>query len=216
MTTNTSAKWKLAQNLELKWWKNYLKNKDRNQYLEWKCNYWSKFLFDIDKYVELPEHASILDIGCGPAGIFMNLKGNHVIAADSLMQQYVNNNLLSQEKFPWVQFEQLSMEALHYTEKFDYIFCLNAINHVNNIEKCYDNLYRALKPNGFLIISTDAHKYHFLKKIFQWIPGDMLHPVQLDIYEYLTYLTSRNMTILDNSRYATEAIFDYYVTIAKK
>jgi 2-polyprenyl-6-hydroxyphenyl methylase/3-demethylubiquinone-9 3-methyltransferase len=93
---------------------------------------------------------------------------------------------------------------------------MNAINHVNNIELCYDNLVKALKPDGYLIISTDAHKHPFLKKIFQLIPGDMLHPVQLDINEYNNFLTNRKLAIVKNILQKEEKIFDYYITIAQK
>lgn len=216
MSATSSWKWKLAQILELQWWKKYLKNKDRNHYLQWKASYWNNLLFDIEKYIELPEHFMILDAGCGPAGIFICLKRNQVVAIDPLLNKYIENKLLDPENYPWVQFKQSKIEELDITEKFDYIFCLNAINHVKDIEKSYDALIRALKSGGTLIISTDAHKNNFLKKIFQLIPGDMLHPVQLDINEYNTKLTSRNLKIVKNILHQEEKIFDYYITIAKK
>ncbi len=216
LSDTTSWKWNLAQSLELKWWKKYLTNKDRKQYLEWKSNYWNNLLFDIKKYIELPEHCIILDAGCGPAGIFICLKKNQVIAIDPLLEKYLENDLLQQDNYPWVQFKQCKIEDLNYIEKFDYIFCLNAINHVKDIEKSYNTLIAALKPSGILILSTDAHKHSILKKIFQLIPGDMLHPVQLNIEEYNAHLLKRNMEIIKNILYKEESIFNYYITIAKK
>lgn len=216
MTDPSTWKWKLAQTLELKWWKKYLKNKNRNHYLQWKASYWDKFLFDIEKYIELPEHYAILDAGCGPAGIFICLKRNQVIAIDPLLEKYIENGLLEPEYYPWVQFKQSNIEDMEYTEKFDYIFCLNAINHVKDIDKSYDALVRALKPGGMLVLSTDAHKNNFLKKIFQLIPGDLLHPVQLNIEEYKAHLIKRKLEIVQNILYKEESIFDYYITLAKK
>jgi 2-polyprenyl-6-hydroxyphenyl methylase/3-demethylubiquinone-9 3-methyltransferase len=216
LSATSSWKWKLAQVLELQWWKKYLKNKDRNHYLQWKASYWNNLLFDIEKYIELPEHFMILDAGCGPAGIFICLKRNQVVAIDPLLNSYIENKLLDPGNYPWVQFKQSKIEDLDVKEKFDYIFCLNAINHVKDIEKSYDALVSALKPGGTLIISTDAHKNNFLKKIFQLIPGDMLHPVQLNINEYNAMLTDRNFEIIKNILHKQEKIFDYYITIAKK
>ena len=66
------------------------------------------------------------------------------------------------------------------------------------------------------MISTDAHKHSFLKKIFQLIPGDVLHPIQHNLQEYNQYLTERNLSILKDILYKEELIFDYYITIAKK
>lgn len=213
---STSWKWKLAQLLELKWWKRYLKDKNRNEYLSWKSGYWDNLLFDIEQYIPLPEQQTILDAGCGPAGIFIALKRNSVTAIDPLLNKYLENNFINPDHYPWVQFEQSSIEDLDLKEKFDYIYCLNAINHVKDIEESYTALVRALKPEGYLIISTDAHRYHFAKKLFQIIPGDMLHPVQLSIEDYNEHLTKRGMEIKKNILYKKESIFNHYVTIAVK
>jgi 2-polyprenyl-3-methyl-5-hydroxy-6-metoxy-1,4-benzoquinol methylase len=209
-------KWKLAQTLEYKWWQNYLEKKDSDEYLQWKIHYWLDLLQNISNNLEIAEHSNILDAGCGPAGIFMALKGNKVTAIDPLLEKYKKLPHFQPEQFGWTQFRNISIEALNETEQYDIIFCMNAINHVNNIELCYDNLVKALKPDGFLIISTDAHKHPFLKKIFQLIPGDMLHPVQLDIQEYNNFLTKRNLVIVKNKLQKEEKIFDYYITIARK
>lgn len=216
MQETATWKWKLAQTLEYKWWQNYLKKKDTNEYLQWKIHYWQDVLLQISKYVDIPNSKAILDAGCGPAGIFIALKGNTVDAIDPLLGKYQNLPHFQPEKFAWTQFESTSIEALNETEKYDIIFCMNAINHVNNIELCYDNLVKALKPEGFLVISTDAHKHSFLKKIFQFIPGDMLHPVQLNINEYNAFLTNRKLGIVKNILSKEEKIFDYYITIAQK
>jgi len=209
-------KWKLAQTLEYKWWQNYLKKKDTKEYLQWKIHYWQDLLLNIYKYLDFPNNSYILDAGCGPAGIFMALKGNVVDAIDPLLDKYEHLSHFQPHKFAWTTFRNISMEALDETEKYDVIFCMNAINHVNNIEACYDNLTKALKPNGYLVISTDAHKHSYLKKIFQLIPGDMLHPVQLDINEYNAFLTNKNLEIVKNILHKEESIFNYYITIAKK
>lgn len=216
MNQSPSWKWKLAQTLEYKWWQNYLQKKDAATYLEWKRKYWLDLLISISKYIELPEGKTILDAGCGPAGIFISLKGNTVDAIDPLLEKYNGLAHFQPEKYNWTHFKNSSIESLNKSEKYDVIYCMNVINHVNDIELCYDNLVRALKPNGYLVISTDAHKHQILKKIFQTIPGDMLHPIQLDITEYDNLLTSRNMEIIKDIIYKEEKIFNYYITIARK
>jgi len=211
-----NLKWKLAQKLEYKWWQRYLKKKNIEEYLQWKVQYWQKVLVEISKYIPIPEGKYILDAGCGPAGIFTALKGNTVHAIDPLLDQYRNLPHFMPERAVWTQFENSLIESLTEVEKYDVIFCMNAINHVNDIALCYDNLVRILKPNGYIIISSDAHKHPLLKQIFQWIPGDVLHPVQLDNDEYNAFLTKRNMDILQSILYKKGNIFDYYITIAKK
>lgn len=209
-------KWKLAQTLEYKWWQRYLQKKNTTEYLQWKMQYWQTLLFEVYKYIDIPENSMILDAGCGPAGIFMALKGNNVVAIDPLLEKYSSLPHFQPEKFAWTEFRNLPLESLKEENKYDFIFCMNAINHVNNIDVCYDNLVNALKPNGYLIISTDAHRSNFLKKIFQLLPGDMLHPVQLNLEEYSTFLENRKLEIIKNILYKQERIFNYYITLAKK
>jgi 2-polyprenyl-3-methyl-5-hydroxy-6-metoxy-1,4-benzoquinol methylase len=211
-----NLKWRLAQKLEYKWWQRYLKKKNTEEYLQWKIQYWQKVLSEISKYIPVPVGKHILDAGCGPAGIFIVLKENTVDAIDPLLDHYRNLPHFMPERSIWTQFENSPIESLAEVEKYDVIFCMNAINHVNDISLCYDNLVRILKPNGYMIISTDAHSHPLLKRIFQWIPGDVLHPVQLDNDEYNAFLTDRNMEILQSILYKKGNIFDYYITIAKK
>ncbi len=216
MKQSSSWKWKLAQTLEYKWWQRYLQKKNAEEYLQWKESYWLDLLQSVSKHISLPEGTVILDAGCGPAGIFIALKGNGVDAIDPLLDKYRQLPHFQPQRFPWTNFKTIPIESLDETEKYDIIFCMNAINHVNDINVCYDHLVRALKPDGVIVISTDAHKYSFLKKIFQALPGDMLHPVQMDIREYDQLLTGRNISILENILYKSERIFDYYITVGRK
>lgn len=209
-------KWKLAQKLEFEWWQRYLKNKNAVDYLSWKKGYWLDILDKISSYLPVLSDKQILDAGCGPAGIFMALEGNRVDAIDPLLDKYSSLIHFQPQASPWTQFRSLSIEQLEEREKYDVIFCMNAINHVRDIELCYDKLEASLKPNGCMVISTDAHRYGLLKKIFQLLPGDMLHPVQLDIREYEAFLTNRNLAIVQTVLLKREPIFDYHITIARK
>ena len=63
---------------------------------------------------------------------------------------------------------------------------------------------------GFLI------EFFLLKKIFQWLPGDMLHPVQLSIQEYEQMLLDTGFQLEKSILFKNAGIFDYYILIAKK
>ncbi len=211
-----SLKWKLAQKLEYIWWSNYLNKKAKGPYLQWKSLYWKDLLLTISQDVPLPSNQAILDAGCGPAGIFMVLDGNRVEAIDPLLDQYRNLEHFQPKAYSWTTFYSAPIESLDAEEKYDIIFCINAINHVNDIELCCKNLVRALKPDGKLILSTDAHRHKWLKKLFQILPGDLLHPVQKDIIEYEHLLTRQDLAIQKRVLYKSENIFNYYILIANK
>ena len=84
----STIKWKIAQKLELKWWQRYLKDKDVEEYISWKRNYWKGFLTDIDDGTLLLPGQRILDIGCGPAGLFIHLTDHDLTAVDPLLDRY--------------------------------------------------------------------------------------------------------------------------------
>lgn len=212
----TNWKWNLAQRLEYKWWQRYLRKKEVGRYLENKRRYWSELLDHISPFITLTNNHQILDAGCGPSGIYMVLEGNQVTAIDPLLHQYKNLPHFQPANYSWVNFENHSIESLKSQSQFDIIFCMNAINHVDDIHACYDNLVSALKPGGLLVISTDTHRNDLVKKVFQLIPGDMLHPIQLNQNEYSQMLTNRGIKVLGEMLYKREMIFDYYITVAQK
>ena len=208
-----SLKWKIAQHLEIRWWKRYLKSKSPKEYLEWKNNYWKGFLKKIN--IEVANGASILDAGCGPAGIFVHFPNHQVSAVDPLLEQYETLPHFSSKKYPNTTFQNASLETAKLAQ-YDYIFCLNAINHVADLPKSFDKIVGALKPNGKMIVSIDAHNYKGLKHLFRLLPGDVLHPHQYDKEEYKNMLTQRGLTIDFEILIKHEIIFDYWALVASK
>jgi 2-polyprenyl-3-methyl-5-hydroxy-6-metoxy-1,4-benzoquinol methylase len=215
MATST-LRWKMAQSAERKWWKNYLKHKNVAEYIAWKKKYWQGMLDACAPFVDIKPADTILDAGCGPAGIFIHCTDNQVTAFDPLLDTYEADLPHFKKAFyPHATFVTAGIEQFASTEKYDYIFCLNAINHVQHIELGYDVLCKYLKPNGKLIISIDAHNHSFFKHLFRALPGDVLHPHQYDVAEYEQFLTSRNLRLLSSRLLKHEFFFDHYLQIAE-
>ena len=210
-----NLRWKIAQAAELKWWKSYLKNKSVKQYLTNKRTYWKRVLNDMQ--IEVQPDQKILDAGCGPAGIFIILENPQVDALDPLLEYYeAVLPHFSKSNYPNVCFYADKLEDFSVSEKYETIFCLNAINHVSNLDKSLDNLFKALTPGGQLILSTDAHKHAWLKPIFQLLPGDILHPHQYDLEEYREMLIARGAVIQKEICLKKGGIFDYWVWVLTK
>jgi len=212
-----TIKWNLAQKAELTWWKNYLRGKDDAEYLVWKKNYWNSVLSEIAESCTVNNGMNVLDAGCGPAGIFIALPNCSVDAVDPLMNDYEKNlSHFSKADYPNVEFHHSPLETYSSNKQYDVIFCLNAINHVSDINLSYDHLTSMLKPGGKMVVSIDAHNFLFFKYLFRIIPGDILHPHQYDLNEYSSFLTERNCKIVGTKRLKHEFIFDHYVHIAER
>lgn len=156
----------------------------------------------------------ILDAGCGPAGIFTILDEFKTDAIDPLLEQYEKDlPHFSESDYPNTRFFNQSLESFSADQQYDLIFCLNAINHVADLDKSLDTLFKHLHPDGQLIISTDVHKHQWLKPIFKAIPGDILHPHQYDLKEYREMFLKRGAKIEKEVKLKGGNIFEYWVWI---
>ena len=139
-------RWKIAQWFEQRWWKNYLSNKNKEEYLVWKKRYWENILSKIPVEIKINSSKIICDAGCGPAGIFIALPDNKIIAVEPLILQYEKQtSFFKRSDYPNTTFIQSTIEEFQtrevlktaqiLPEKYDFVFCMNAINHVHEIEK---------------------------------------------------------------------------------
>jgi len=209
-------RWKIAQSFEKRWWRNYLKNKEVSDYLAWKKNYWHNFLTSISPYITLLPNHQVLDAGCGPAGIFMLFPNQPCTAIDPLLSSYETLPHFSKKNYPNTNFIAAALEDFSSENSFHISFCINAINHVSNLQKSFQQLTNATKPNGHLVISIDAHNHNWLKRIFQLLPGDILHPHQYNIDEYVAMIISTGCTHTKTITVKKDFIFSYYIVIAQK
>jgi 2-polyprenyl-3-methyl-5-hydroxy-6-metoxy-1,4-benzoquinol methylase len=212
-----TLKWQVAQQAEIRWWKNYLREKDVPDYLQKKKAYWKKIWDLLAADLQLNAGDSVLDAGCGPAGIFMILDNFETDAEDPLLDHYDEKlDHFKKAWYPNVNFFSVPFEKFQNEKLYDAVFCMNAINHVADLKMCFDKLIEFTKPGKNLIITIDAHNYSFFKNLFRIIPGDILHPHQFDLNEYKKMLSERNCTIEKTIPLKHEFFFDHYLIIAKR
>jgi len=208
-------RWKIAQSAEIRWWQRYLNHKPVSDYLQWKTAYWKTFLQQIGVSPKTTDE--VLDAGCGPAGVFTVLKDQKVDAIDPLLDQYdAKLDHFQQEDYPNVSFYSQALEDFQSTKKYDKVFCLNAINHVDDLGVCFEKLVGFTRAEGELIVSIDAHNFQLFKHIFRLLPGDILHPHQYDLEEYKKMLTDQNVQISNVVLYKKQFLFNYYVLVCSK
>jgi 2-polyprenyl-6-hydroxyphenyl methylase/3-demethylubiquinone-9 3-methyltransferase len=207
-------RWRLAQFFEIRWWRQYLAHKDPQDYLDWKRTYWHRFLDTCDVH---PKSGSrVLDAGCGPAGIFTILDNCETDAVDPLLGAYEKQlPHFKRADYPRVQFFTETLERFEGRGAYDFVFCLNAINHVADLPRSLDRLAGLTAKGGTLVLSVDAHRYGFLKRLFRLFPGDILHPHQYDLEEYRQMLTARGYTVQRSILLQQDWIFDYQVLVAE-
>ncbi|MEM1214265.1 MAG: class I SAM-dependent methyltransferase [Bacteroidota bacterium] len=208
-----SVRWCLAQWLEIRWWQNYLAKQNPAAYRAQKIAYWQRLLNTLD--VQIAPNERLLDAGCGPAGIFLLFDDQPTVAIDPLLDQYTAQLPHFQpHSHPNVQFLSQPLEALQTKQPFDTIFCLNAINHVNDWTLGLARLTQAARPGTRLVLGVDVHKYALLKAIFRTLPGDVLHPHQHDRTDYRIALEELGWSIEREHTWKRGRIFDYWLVVA--
>lgn len=219
---SSHIKWQTAQFFEIRWWEKYLQPKNKAEYLKWKTQYWQSvwekcipFIAENHKQPD-QEIFKIWDAGCGPAGIFLLFEKAQVYASDPLLKQYHKKELLLDQGKANIVFETKSLEEASPNKEFDFIFCMNALNHVADILMSIQNLKKHLKKGGHLILTLDCHKSIFLKKLFQLIPGDILHPHQYTLQEYIDLFTDKQLHFCGQSLIKPGKVFDHHLLIFRK
>ena len=211
-----SLRWKVAQYLEGRWWRRYLKRKPPSKYLEDKIDYWRRTL-DTLAWHPVPGRR-VLDAGCGPAGIFIHLHRTESVAAlDPLLSNYERHlPIFSRRSYPAVSFHEQRLEdrPIH-AGPFAAIYCFNAINHVANWSGALDALTAYARPGTEMILTSDVHRWNWLMPLFRAIPGDALHPQQHDAADYRYALAARGWTIQREQVLRREWIFDYTAWVAR-
>ncbi|MEL6143401.1 MAG: class I SAM-dependent methyltransferase, partial [Bacteroidota bacterium] len=124
-------RWRIAQYLEVRWWRYYLRKSSPAEYLNNKTAYWERLLNEIGYYPT--PGANVLDAGCGPAGVFIYLHHlQSVTAVDPLLSQYASYlPVFNIREYPSVNFVITPLETANLPlAPFDTIYCFNAINHI--------------------------------------------------------------------------------------
>jgi 2-polyprenyl-6-hydroxyphenyl methylase/3-demethylubiquinone-9 3-methyltransferase len=212
----TSVRWKLSQYFEKRWWRNYLQGKEPEEYFRWKQNYWLNFLNEISEWVKPDQNHCFLDMGCGPAGIFMVLPGQ-VTAVDPLLGQYKEKlPFFIPKKFTNVKFYTSSAESFKCQTQFDFVFSLNVINHVKDIKQAIHTLNNCCKTGGKLVLSVDSHNYKLLRTVFRYLHFDILHPYQLTLKGYIKLIEEAGFIVKGEKCLKKSFVFDYVVILAEK
>ena len=166
----------------------------------------------------LPDEASVLDVGCGPAGIFAVLSENQVTAVDPLLDKYRSEiDHFIPSDYSWVEFIQGDFEMIELDQQFDFIFCLNAINHVHDFDTFIEKLINSMKSAGYLFLTIDTHNFTALKHLARWMPFlDPLHPWQYDLREYTNKFESDSLTLVQTINLKRRFVFDYDLLVLQR
>ncbi|MDC3180983.1 bifunctional 2-polyprenyl-6-hydroxyphenol methylase/3-demethylubiquinol 3-O-methyltransferase UbiG [Gammaproteobacteria bacterium] len=111
-----------------------------------RCNFIQKHLKDIDLLG--------LDIGCGGGILTEALAKNHTMIGIDVDTQLIEVAKSRQQDH--ITYLPVTSTLLRdkYTGKFDFITCLEVLEHVEDPKQIISDIYHMLKPGGFAFYST--------------------------------------------------------------
>lgn len=111
----------------------------------------------INEYLQSKK--TVLDIGCGGGSLsmYMAAKGNKVLGIDISIHAV----LAAQKSAKFMDLKNLSFKAMEFPNEipidtYDFIFCSEVIEHLENDNLALKKMYQLLKPTGILIITTPS------------------------------------------------------------
>lgn len=107
---------------------------------------------------------SVLDMGAGD-GTFIDLMQRGVPKIQKAEALELSSVAIQrgQEKYPAVQFKQGSCDDLPYPDaSFDTVFAIEVVEHLLDVDRCFSEVNRILKPGGFFGVTTTD--FNLLKK----------------------------------------------------
>jgi 2-polyprenyl-3-methyl-5-hydroxy-6-metoxy-1,4-benzoquinol methylase len=103
------------------------------------------------RLAQVPAGAKVLDIGCRDGALRSYLGSGVQYHGIEIVKEYASQYVKTQDISEGTEFEN---------DTFDYIFCIEVLEHVINPYFVLNEIKRILKPGGFLILSV-PNPYHF-------------------------------------------------------
>lgn len=167
--------WEKAQKKEMRSWLNT--DMTSSCLLEnWK-NRLNDFKLIIDK---INPESSILDIGSGPISVLHCFpKCKKMVALDSLNDEFEKKY----QRIDYIDYINSKAEKIDFPDKsFDFITCINALDHMDNYNNSLCEIARCLKPGGILFLEYEntSPLSIFMSKLGYKKPLYDFHPVLIE------------------------------------
>ncbi|HXY54477.1 MAG TPA: glycosyltransferase [Nitrospirota bacterium] len=120
---------------------------ERDKYLK-RNYYYYEDLIKMLRY-NIPEGASVLEIGCGTGFVLNSLKPLRGVGID------ISGEMIkkAKERYPHLEFQQMDSEDITLGETFDYILITDTLIYLEDIQKAFKEMKKVSHPDTRILIT---------------------------------------------------------------
>lgn len=193
-------RWDIASEHELSTWNTQKELFTSKSYLDSRKRYWDYIINWLS--FRIKKDMQILEVGCGPMGIALSLKAGRIFGLDPLINEFRKNFKIP----PYYKYIPKKIEDYKTDEKFDVIFAMQVLDHVDDIKKTAESIKTLLKDDGFLVVEMRCSNHTSIKHYFNIFgrfidPNHPHHPKKTDVIKLFSELKMVEMKINNNYKY---------------
>ena len=123
----------------------------------WFCARNKIILWAINKYQ--PQFESLLEIGCG-TGFVISEIAEYFPTANIFGSEFFEEGLLfARKRVPRAELSQMDARKIPYISRMDVICAFDVLEHIEDDEIVFQQIYKGLKPGGLMLVTVPQHKW---------------------------------------------------------
>lgn len=135
----------------------------KNLHARFSTNPYDWFLWVFDR-LDLPAHAQILELGCGPGDLWLKNTGRLPAGWQIFLTDFSRGMVQAARKSlgagAMFSYAQANAQTLPFPEgQFDSVIANHMLYHVPDREKAFQEIRRVLKPGGKLLAATNGEDH---------------------------------------------------------
>jgi len=107
----------------------------------------------------LPRAKNFLEIGCGNGFTLSKISAQRPDLQITATDISVDTLRIARQRNPQADFLQLDARHLPFRSEFDMVGAFDVLEHIDQDEQVLNEIHRALKPNGGLLITVPQHPW---------------------------------------------------------
>lgn len=106
-----------------------------------------------------PDFRNFLEVGCGTAYVLAGVSKAFPKAKVSGSELFSAGLRFAAERLPQADFMQMDARRIPFENEYDVIGAFDVIEHIEQDEKVFGQLHKAIRPGGHLIITVPQHEW---------------------------------------------------------